>query len=211
MDDKFEKWGLLAGIEFVVLILVGGLIGGTPPKVTDSTAEITKYFTDHPDALKVANFLGGLSILAFLWFLGSLFQRLRAAEGGSGRVSGIALTGGVATAATALIAYGVNAWGVLYPEAIAQESFRLSTILFAYLGFAAAVFVLGTSIVVLRTKLLPAWVAYLGAISAILWVVGGAQVSSLRDVWAGIAFAALLVWALWIVVVSVLLYQKQDA
>ncbi|HUV11575.1 MAG TPA: hypothetical protein VMX12_11400 [Acidimicrobiia bacterium] len=82
MDDKkFEKWGLLAGIEFVVLILVGGLIGGTPPKVTDSTAEITKYFTDHPDALKVANFLGGLSILAFLWFLGSLFQRLRAAEG----------------------------------------------------------------------------------------------------------------------------------
>ena len=211
MDDKkFEKWGLLAGIEFVVLILVGGLIGGTPPKVTDSTAEITKYFTDSQDALKVGNFLGGLSIIALLWFLGSLFGRLRKAEGGTGRVSSIALTGGVATAAVAAVAYGINAFGVLHPR-FSEVSFKISTILFAYLGFTAAAFVLGASIVMLRTKLLPAWVAGLGAVSALLWVVGGAQVSSGRDVFAGIGFAAFLVWSLWIVVVSVLLYQKQDA
>ena len=180
-------------------------------KVTDSAKEITEYFTDNQDALKVGNFLGGLSIIALLWFLGSLFGRLRKAEGGTSRVSGIALTGGVTTAAVAAVAYGINAVGVLHAPQLSEVSFKISTLLFAYLGFAAAAFVLGASIVILRTKLLPAWVAYLGAVSALLWVVGGVRVSSTRDVWAGIAFAAYLVWSLWILVVSVLLYQKQDA
>ena len=117
MDEtKFQKWGALAGIEFVVLLLIGSFIGGQPPKVTDSAAKITEYFTDNQDALKIGDFLSGLAVIAFLWFLGTLFQRVRAAEGGNGRVSGIALTGGVATAAVALIGYGIFAYGVLYPD-----------------------------------------------------------------------------------------------
>ena len=211
MDEtKYEKWGLLAGIEFVVLNLVGGLIAGTPPKVTDSTAKITEFFADHHDEIRIGSFLGGLSIIAFLWFLASLFGRLRRAEGGAGRVSQIALTGGVVVAAVASIGYGLMALGGLYADT-GEFALKTSTVAFAYLGFAAAAFVLGASIVVLRTKLLPDWVAWLGGISAILWIVGGVQVTSTRDVFADIGLAAYLVWALWVLVVSVLLYRKQDA
>ncbi len=211
MDEKkYERWGALAGIEFVVLVLIGAFIAGAPPKLTDSAEKITKYYSDNQDALKVGNVLAGLSLIAFLWFLGTLFGRLRRAEGGNGRVSGIALTGGVAVTAAAAIAYGINAYGVVYPEA-GDGAFRISTILFGYLGFAAAAFVAGSSIVLLRTKLLPAWVAYLGGINTLLWIVGGVVVSSTEDVWGYLSFAAFLSWVLWIAVVSVLLYQKQDA
>lgn len=209
-ETKYEKWGALAGIEFVVLILVGAFIGGTPPKLSDSAEKITKYYADNQDALKVGNVLAGLSLIAFLWFLGTLFGRLRRAEGGSGRVSGIALTGGVAVTAIAAVAYAINAYGVVYPGG-GDGSFRISSIVFGYLGFAAAAFVLGSSIVVLRTQLLPAWVAWLGGINALLWIIGGVVVSSTKDVWGYFGLAAFLSWALWIVVVSVLLYQKQDA
>ena len=64
---------------------------------------------------------------------------------------------------------------------------------------------------IVRTKLLPTWVAYLGGINALLWIVGGVVVSSTEDVWGYIGLAGLITWALWLVAVSVLLYQKQDA
>lgn len=211
MDEtKYQKWGAIAGIEFVVLVLIGAFIGGTPPKLTDSAEKITKYYSDNQDALKVGNILAGLSLIAFLWFLGTLFQRLRAAEGGTGRVAGIALTGGVVVTAIAAVGYAINAFGVVYPGQ-GDGSFRISTIVFGYLGFPAAALVLGTSIVVMRTKVLPAWVAWLGGINAILWIVGGVVVASTEDAWGYIGFAAFLSLALWIVVVSVLLYQKSDA
>ncbi len=207
-ETRFERLGALGGVVFVVLVVVGALIGGTPPKVTDSAQEITSYFRDNQDALKIAGYLGGVAIVPFFWFLGTLYGRLRRAEGGNGRVSGIALTGGVATAAVALIGYGVTGYGALYPDA-GVESFRISTIIFGYLGFAAAVFTAATSVVIMRTALLPAAVAWLGAIDALLWIAGGATVSSVRDVFAALAFIAFLVWALWLLLISVMLYRRE--
>lgn len=211
MDDKkFEKWGALAGIEFAVLLLVGSFIAGSPPKVTDSAAKITNYFVDNADQLKIGNFLQGLAIIPFLWFLGTLFGRLRAAEGGSGRVSGIALTGGVITAAMSLLGLVFLAFGALYPDG-AVGSFQLANIVYGFLGFSAAAFTIGTSVVVMRSKFLPAWVAWLGEISAIVWIVGAVSTASTKDVWAVILFAGFLIWLIWIIVLSVLMYQKSDA
>ena len=51
-----------------------------------------------------------------------------------------------------LVGYGINAVGVVYTDG-AVGAFRISTIIFAYLGFTAATLVLASSVVVLRTKL----------------------------------------------------------
>lgn len=211
MDDKkIEQWGALAGMVFAVLLLVGTFIAGQPPKVTDSATKITDYFLDNADQLKIGNFLQGLAILPFLWFLGTLFGRLRAAEGGSGRVSGIALTGGVLTAAMSLIGLVFLAFGTVYPDN-AVGSYQLANITYGFLGFSAAVLTIGTSVVVMRSKLLPAWVAWLGEISAIVWIVGAVSTASTKDVWSAILFAGFLVWLVWVVVLGVLMYQKSDA
>ena len=138
----------------MVLVVVGALIGGSPPKPSDSAVKIVKYFKDNQDSLKVGSYLSGLALIPFLWFLGTLFGRLRRAEGGAGRVAGIALTGGVATVAIAMVGNGISAYGALHPDG-SVGSFQISTILFGYVGFAIAVLVGATSVVVLRSKLLP--------------------------------------------------------
>ena len=60
-------------------------------------------------------------------------------------------------------------------------TYRLATVVFGMLSFAALVFVEAASIVIIRTKFLPAWLGWLGMLSALLWLVGGAAVATEDD------------------------------
>ena len=78
MDDaKWERYGAAAGVIFVVLIVVGALISGSPPSPDDSVRKIASYYEDHTGAIKAGAFLTGLGSLAFgRPFLTSYFQYL---------------------------------------------------------------------------------------------------------------------------------------
>jgi len=209
-EVKLERMGALAGVVFVGLVVTGALIGGSPPTPSDSSDVIVSYFRDNQDNLRVGSYLSGLALVPFLVFLGTVFGRLRRAEGGSGRVSGIALTGGVATVAVAMIANSAGAYAALHPAA-SPAFFRLSTIMFGYVGFGIAVFVAATSMVVLRHAYLEAWFGWVGAVLSVAWLAGAAAVSSANDTVNAIGFVTFLVWAVWIVALSILLYNEPEA
>jgi hypothetical protein len=211
MDEaKFAKWGLLAGAVFVVLSVVAAFIAGTPPKLSDADGTIVKYFQDNQDALKIGSYLNGLGGLFFLWFLGSLFGRLRRAEGGAGRLSGVALTGAVVALATVYVAGGISAFSAIHPTT-APGDFRLSTLLFGYAAFPLAVFTAAVSVVLWSQNVLPKWMGYAGEGIAVLWLVGAASVSTENDTIGVIGLIAFLAWGVWILLLSVLLYRTPEA
>lgn len=208
MDDKkYEKWAALAGVVFVVLALAGGFIAGSPPKVSDPDGKIVKFTKDNEDALKIASYLGGLGIAFFLFFLGAVGSRLR--QAGSGRLAATAVMGGVATASIAAIGFSISGYGALHPLESAG-TFRLSTVVMAMLGFAAFVFTEATSIVIVRSKFLPAWLGWFGGLVALLWLVGAAAVSTEDDTIFAMGFVAFIAWALWMLVLSVMLFRTTD-
>jgi hypothetical protein len=210
MDEaKFEKWGALAGVVFVVLAVIGAFLAGSPPKVSDPDLKIVKFTRDNQDALKVGAYLAGLAAAFFLFFLGVVWTRLGRAEGGSGRLAGTSAMAGIVTVAVFAVGAGINAYGALHPVESAG-TYRLATVVFGILSFAVLVFVEAASIVIMRTKFLPAWLGWLGMLSAVLWLIGGAAVATEDDTIFVIGFVAFLVWALWLLVFSVMLFRTSD-
>jgi hypothetical protein len=126
VDDsrKWERCGALGGIAFVVLVIVSIIIGGSMPKASDSATKILKYFRDNTDGIKVGAFLGGLATVPILWWAGSLFVRLRRAEGGQPRLSLIALLGLVLGGAAAGTQAAINATVALDIKAVGDAEAR---------------------------------------------------------------------------------------
>lgn len=211
MDDKkIEKWVALSGAVFVILGVIGAFIAGSPPKVSDPPAKIIKFVADNQDALKIGSYLAGLGVVFFLFFLGVVWTRLSRAEGGAGRLAGTSAMAGVATVAIASAGYGIGAYGALHPTE-SVLTYRLSAVVFGVLSFAALVFVEAAAIVIMRTKFLPAWLGWLGMLSALLWLVGGAAVATENDTIFVFGFVAFLVWALWLLIFSVMLFRTSES
>jgi riboflavin transporter FmnP len=214
-DSTWERYGLAAGIAFVVLVVVAALIGGAPPKPTDSAAKILSYFRDNQDALKVGSYLNGLAAVTFIWFLGSLWARLRRAEVTSSRLSVIALVGGIASVAFAIVASGIVAYVALYVGELggsgAQAFYLLATVFLAFSAFALAVFTSATSVMILRYPIVERFLGWVGEGIASLWLVAGIGVADNNAAIHTVGFIAFLVWAGWLLILTVLLLTRDAA
>ena len=102
-DVKWERYGPAAGLVFVVLVLISAFIAGIPPQPTDTPRKIHEFYRDHERALKAGVFLSGVGAVAFLWFLVSLWSRLR-----EHRLAMMAVGGGVATIGFALVSAAIT-------------------------------------------------------------------------------------------------------
>jgi hypothetical protein len=203
-EAKFARYGLLGGLAFAVLIAIGGFIGGSPPMVGDGDGKILKYLVDNQDALKIGSYLNGLATVFFLWFLGSLYGRLRGAEGGAGRLSRVAMMGGVAAIAIASAGNAIAANAAIRPNV---GAYRVATLFFGYTAFAAAVFVAAVSVHIWNSGILPKWLGYAGEALALAWFVAGAIVATENDAIHTVAFIVFIVFAIWIAALSVMLYR----
>jgi hypothetical protein len=214
-DSTWERYGMAAGLVFVVLVVVAALIGGAPPKPTDTAAKIAAYFRDNQDALKVGSYLNGLAAVTFLWFLGSLWTRLRRAETAGSRVSVVALAGGLASLTFATIAAGMTAFVALYVGDLgaggAKAFYLLATVFLAFATFALAVFTSAVSVMILRYPIVERLLGWVGEGVALLWLVAGIGVADNNTAIHTVGFIAFLIWAGWILILTVLLLTRDVA
>ncbi|MFI5053329.1 MAG: hypothetical protein ACHQDE_03115 [Acidimicrobiia bacterium] len=212
-DSKWERWSALGGALFVVLILVSGFLPGSPPKTSDSSQKIANFITDKAKEVRWSSFLGGLAVLALFWFAGAVWRFLSRAEGGSPRLTVVALLGALFAATMSAIGgvmlgvmglVGVHGLGGV---TMTRTYYLLSTALAGATAFGAAVFVAAFSAVVIRSGVLPKAMGWIGIVIAVVFVASGGIVASTRNIFFALQFGGFLAFSIWLIIISVMMFR----
>ena len=208
---KWERYGALGGIFFVVLVIVSIAVTGSTPKASDSAAKILKSFQDHKDGIKIGAFIGGLAAVPLLWWAGSLYARLRRAEGGQPRLALIAVLGLVVGGAGQVGMSAIDSTVVLTLKTVGANEAKFFFVLGQGFADAAlvglAVLTLAVSVLAFRTRVFPIWLAWIGIVDAIAFIVATYAVATTDDAIAGVGFAANIIWAIWIIATSAMMFR----
>ena len=206
VNSRWERLAPLTGVAFVVLLLLGLLVAPESPDFMAPSQEIADYYGDEASTIINIDAILLTAGVLLLWFFGSLRTALRRGEVGDGRLSALALAGG--TAATALYlasmaadlaaALRADEDGRIDPQ-VAQTLFDLMSLLLGgAVPIALAVALAATALAALRTRVLPAWLGWASAVIAVGLAI------------APISFFVLLLFPVWVLVVSVLLYRQAE-
>lgn len=210
-DSKWERYAAIGGIAFVVLNIVGTLVAGSPPAADDSAVKIAEYFADHGGGIKASLWLGGIGAVGLVWWFGSLWRRMNRAEGGMPRLAVASLLGLGLGGALSLASGAVNAATALRSADVGEGArffYTLSIVLLSVAGFGVGIHLLATNVLALRSKMLPVWMGWLGAVAGAAFLVA-AVIGSASDSPAAIVVGLIsfLGWCVWIIGVSVVIWR----
>ena len=203
-EDRWDRLMPLTGIAAVGLWLAGIVVlegvADTPADDAPASA-FAAYYEDESGAIVGGSILFLIGSLLFMWFLGSVRAAFNRAEGGIARFTAIAFAGGLATAVFSMAIVGPDVAGAIIEDiepAAAQALRALSIGFFVLMEFAAALFLAASAVVALRTRVLPRWLAWVTLAIVVILLIPHIG-------WAALA----VLFPLWIVLVSVLLFQRQ--
>lgn len=207
MDATMRRYAPLTGIVFVVLYVIGSIVGmSDSPDFAGTSQEITDFYLDKKDEILIATIIAAIATPFYFWFLGCLRSAIARAEGGTTRLASTAFGAGVAAGAAGVSGVMINAMGALRVEeqgtiasATATAYYDIGQILsFAATPALIAAGLAATAVASLRYRaILPAWLAYATLVLALV------------DVIPPISWIGTLVSVLWVLVVSVLLYTQR--
>ena len=183
----------LTGVAFIVLVIIGFIVGGEPPDVDEPVQEIVDHYVDDKDSIEVGVFILGLGVVLFIFFANHLRVLFRETATSATILVGaaiFAIAGGIdgmITVALAETADDIEPQSVQALQALWDNDF----VPFA-IGITVFTFSLGLSI--LKTPgVLPRWLGWVTVVIAVISVLGP------------IGFFAFPLTGLLILVVSVML------
>ncbi len=171
-DMRWERIGAASGIGAIVTGAAALLFERGPLSASDPVGKIVAYYTDNEAALRVQALLFVVGAGFFLWFLGSLRSFLSQAEGGSGRLSTVAMGAGVASTVVTLAALAFQL-GLASAGQAAGQPALVGTMdaLFVIANLPLAVMLLAVGVLALRTAVFPAWLGWLSLLAAVAQLV----------------------------------------
>jgi len=209
-DRTWVRISAASGIAFAIFVLISAFIAGVPPAADDSPDEIASFFVDNDTKLLTAAYFQGLATVFFIWFLGTLRERL--SHAGSTRlvtslVVAAAVTGALAMAAQAVaatVAYRTAAAGNVD---LTVALFDAQLMLFNMVAFGMAAIAAAAGLVMIRFKALSPWLGYGGLLSALVNLVAGASYAKDGVFMAGgvLGFVGFLGFVAFIVATSVMM------
>lgn len=194
-----ERFAPLTGVLFVVLVVVAVIVGGETPDADDGIGKVVAYWSDNDGKAIASAIIAAYSAVFFLWFAGTLRAVLAAAEGPPTRLASTAWGGAILVTVgwSILIAatfVAADTAGDVAPQ-VTQTLSVLQADFFFPLAVGAGVFLLANGLAILRTGALQSWIGWVAV------VLGVAAISP-------VGFFAIVLMLVWILVVSVVLFQS---
>ncbi len=213
-DAKWQRYGLLAGVVFVVLNVIGLVTSGAPPARDASAEKINKYFVDYGGGIKLAAVLFAIGLIFGLWWLGSLWRVIGRLEPSGPRLALIAVLGFVMSGAVASVGQAILVAPVLRADTLggtAEFVWVLSFGAFCFVMATAAAHMLALAALVLWKGFLPVWMGWLALVSAALCAVATVGAGTEAGLFMMLQFAGFASWLLWVLLASILLFRAQPA
>jgi hypothetical protein len=199
MSDRLSRLAPLTGVIFAVLVVVAIVTGGETPGANASPVKVIAYYGSHRSEVETSGILFALAFLFVVLFAGALRSYLRRTAAAEG-LAAIVLAGGVLMAVGVFMAVSAE-YGLAHnlhdlTPATAQTLSVLSNELFLPVLGGAFLFAIASGLAILRGARLPRWLGWVAIVLAIAVLVPPAS------------FPALLVFAIWSVIVSILIYRR---
>jgi hypothetical protein len=220
MNGFLQQWwrvGGALGAGWVVLFVVSVILQGEPPTYADPIEDIRAHWSDNGQTYLVGDYVVGLGFAFMLLpFLVALRSLLGLAEGSVQMASRTAFAAGVIAivfGAASAIFWGAIALGI---DNLSDEALLAFMYASAYgssgWSLALAVLVLSGSLVIFRTAVLWPWLAYLGAVTGVLAVLGplGVLNHNPEDVFDVLGSISYVGGALWILLTGIAMFMKKE-
>jgi hypothetical protein len=152
--------------------------------------------------------------LPIIVWAGSLWSRLHRAGDRSYRLALIAVLGLLVGGAGNVTQSAVNATLALEFKSLGPDTAKVFFIL--GMGFSAAgaiglaTLVLATSVAAFRYGAFPKWVAWLGVLDGILFLVSGYAIATTSDGIAIFGFISFILWAIWLLATAIIMFRAKD-
>ena len=196
MNDSKGWLVPLTGAAFIVVAIIGFIVGGEPKDATHPATEIANWYIDNKNSVEVSAFIGVAATVLLVFFGAYLRDVLRVAAGGADMLSLVSFIGVVVVAvgfsidSTISLAIAERADDI---DPIAVQSLQAlwdNDFMPIMLGVLA--FLWATGISVIRSGALPKWLGWLMILFGIIALTP-------------IGFVAFLGTAILVLVISVLL------
>ena len=190
----------LTGVLFVLLLVASFLVGGSTPDADAPVREVVKYWTDHDSQNMIGSVLEALAAVSLLFFAATLRKSSKGWAEGS-VLPAVAFAGGIVAAAgigvDASIRFAAaDVAGDINP--VVLQTFNAAWANFFFpMVIGVASLILATSLAGWRSRALPKWLAVVGILIFIAF-------------FTPVGFIAFLISAVWIIVISVLLWRREQ-
>jgi hypothetical protein len=172
-----------AGIVFVLALLAEAVISaGIPINQDDSAAKIARALQDDRQTVLVAGYLSAVYAVAFVIYLAKLHDRLRGVSQRPGLLHSLVLVGGVLMVAMhgvsdigiyGLLGGKLATYGAQHDPGLSYTLYLLTFALDSVGDVFGSVFLIATGVLVIQSRVLPSWLAWIAVVSGTLLFLQG--------------------------------------
>jgi hypothetical protein len=191
-----DWWTPLTGVAFLIVLVVGFIVGGEPPDADSPVQEIVDHYVDNKDSVMAGAILTGIAATLLIFFAGSLRRALNAAEGPGGVLSAVAFAGAIVMAVGAAIDGTISFALAERADDIDPTAVQALQALwdndFLPIAVGAAVLLLASGLSIVRHGAVPKWLGWVAILLAIISMTP-------------LGFVGFLGGAVWILITSIYL------